>query len=139
MDRGGSCPLVYRRHDPTMSDHKQIGVCRNYSGAVKQQLVAETHEAGVSIALVARRHGINASVVFGWLRDPRFGGKAASVDFLPVATSTTPMALPTLEKRRDPLDLNVEFPGWVWIHCRVHPRRRDRGVRSPGSQNGRLF
>ena len=41
--------------------------------------------------------------------------------FLPVATSATPMALPSLEKRPDPLDLTVEFPGGVRVHCRDEP------------------
>jgi transposase len=104
-----------------MSDHKPVRVRRSYSDAFKRQLVAETREPGVSIALVARRHGINANVVFGWLRDPRFGGNAAPVDFLPVSTSTTPMALPSLEKRPDPLDLTVEFPGGARVHCRDEP------------------
>lgn len=121
MDRGGSCPLVYRGHDPTMSDHKPVRVRRNYSDAFKRQLVAETLEPGISIAAVARRHGINADVVFGWLRDPRFGGNRAPVYFLPVATSSTPTASPALEKRPDPLDLTVEFPGGVRVHCRDEP------------------
>ncbi len=103
-----------------MSDHKPVRVRRSYSDAFKRQLVAETREPGVSIALVARRHGINANVVFGWLRDPRFGGKPAAVDFLPVATSVTSMA-PSPEKRPDPLDLTVEFPGGVRVHCRDEP------------------
>jgi len=104
-----------------MSDHKPVRVRRSYSDAFKRQLVTETREPGVSIALVARRHGINANVVFGWLRDPRFGGKAAPVDFLPVATSVAPMAPPASEKRPDPLDLTVEFPGGMRIHCRDEP------------------
>ena len=104
-----------------MSDHKPVRVRRSYSDAFKRQLVAETREPGVSIALVARRHGINANVVFGWLRDPRFGGNVAPIEFLPVATTATPMAQPVLEKRPDPLDLTVEFPGGVRVHCRDEP------------------
>lgn len=107
-----------------MSDHKPVRVRRAYSDAFKRQLVAETREPGVSIAMVARRHGINANVVFGWLRDPRFGGKAVPVEFLPVATSSTPvapLAPPVLDKRPEPLDLTVEFPGGVRVHCRDEP------------------
>lgn len=104
-----------------MSDHKPVRMRRAYTDAFKRQLVGETREPGVSIAAVARRHGINANVVFGWLRDPRFGGKAAPVAFLPVATSATPTDPPALEKRPDPLDLTVEFPGGVRVHCRDEP------------------
>ncbi len=85
------------------------------------KVVAETHEPGLSTAAAARRHGINANVVFAGLRDPQFGGKALPVEFVPVATSATPMALPGPEKRPDPLDLTVEFPGGVRIHCRDEP------------------
>ncbi len=118
MDRGGSCPLVYRGRDPTMSDHKPVRVRRSYSCAFKRQLVAETREPGISIAAVARRHGINANVVFGWLRDPRLGGNVAPVEFLPVATSPPPpMMAPSPEKWPAPLGLTVEFPGGVRVHC----------------------
>lgn len=104
-----------------MSDHKPVRVRRNYSEAVKREVVAETHSPGVSVASIARRHGINANVVFGWLRDPRFGDKGAPMDFLPVATSMTPMVPPALEKRPEPLDLTVEFPGGMRVHCRDEP------------------
>jgi hypothetical protein len=62
--------------------------------------------------------GFNANVVFGWLRDPRFGGIVAPMEFLPVATRAIPMMAPSSEKRPDPLDLTVEFPGGVRVHCR---------------------
>lgn len=121
MDRGGSCPLVDRGRDPTMSYHKPVRVRRSYSDAFKREVVAETHEPGVSIAAVARRHGINANVMFGWLRDPRFGGNVAPVEFLPVDTRATLMVAPSPEKRPDPLDLTVEIPGGVRVHCRDEP------------------
>ena len=121
MHRGGSCPPVYRGRDPTRSDHKSVRARRSYSDAFKRQLVAETRKPGVSITLVARRHGINANVVFGWLRDPRFGGNVARMEFLPVATSATPMMTPSPGKRPDSLDLTVEFPGGVRVHCRDQP------------------
>ena len=104
-----------------MSDHRPVRVRRSYSDAFKRDVVAETHEPGVSIAVVARRHRINATVVFGWLRDPRFGGNVAHMEFLRVATSATPMMAPSPEKRPDPLDLTVEFPGGVRVHCRDEP------------------
>jgi len=104
-----------------MSDHKPVRVRRTYSDAFKRQLVAETREPGMSIAMVARRHGINANVVFGWLRDPRFGGKAVPVEFLPVAANSTPVMTVSPDKRPEPLDLTVEFPGGVRVHCRDEP------------------
>jgi transposase len=57
---------------------------RSYSTAFKRRVVAETLEPGASVAAVARRHGLNANMVFLWRGDPRFGpGRDAAV-FLPV-------------------------------------------------------
>jgi len=57
---------------------------RSYSKAFKRRVVAETLEAGASVAAVARGHGLNANMVFMWRRDRRFGpGRDAAV-FLPV-------------------------------------------------------
>ncbi len=78
-----------------MSDHKPVRVRPTYSDAFKREVVAKTHDRRVSIAALARRHDINANVVFGWLQDPRFGGNVARMEFLPVATSATPMMAPS--------------------------------------------
>ena len=57
---------------------------RSYSTAFKRRVVAETLEPGASVASVARRHGINANMVFLWRGDPRFGPGREAVAFLPV-------------------------------------------------------
>ena len=41
---------------------------RRWSEAQKRQIVAETHEPGVSVAMVARRYNLNANQVFKWRR-----------------------------------------------------------------------
>lgn len=47
-------------------------------------MAAETLQPGASVAEVARNHGLNASMLFLWRGDPRFGpGRDASA-FLPV-------------------------------------------------------
>ena len=57
---------------------------RSYSKAFKRRVVAETLEAGASVAAVARGRGSDGRMVFMWRRDPRFGpGRDAGV-FLPV-------------------------------------------------------
>lgn len=56
------------------------GKRRRYSDRFKQQIVAEASEAGVSAASVARRHGLNANLIFNWRR--RFGGDRP-VTFVP--------------------------------------------------------
>jgi transposase len=57
---------------------------RSYSKAFKRRVVAETLEPGASVAEVARRHGLNANMVFMWRGDPRFGPGRDAPAFLPV-------------------------------------------------------
>ena len=57
---------------------------RSYLEAFKRRVVAETLEPGASVAAVARRHGLNANMVFLWRGDPRFGPGRDATTFLPV-------------------------------------------------------
>jgi transposase len=41
---------------------------RQYSGAVKRQMVAETQAPGASVSIVARRHDVNSNQLFRWRR-----------------------------------------------------------------------
>ena len=41
---------------------------RRWSDAQKRQIVAETHEPGVSVPMVAQRYNLNANQVFKWRR-----------------------------------------------------------------------
>ena len=71
-----------------------IGKRRSYSKAFKRRVVAETFDLEVSVASVARRHGLNANMVFKWRRDPRFGpGRDAAV-FLPVEVNGPEVTVP---------------------------------------------
>ena len=60
---------------------------RSYSKAFKRRVVAETLEPNASVAAVARRHGLNANMLFLWRRDPRFGPGRDATSFLPVEVS----------------------------------------------------
>src|SRR6185312_9035146 len=42
---------------------------RQYSEAVKRQIVAETQEPGSSVSIVARRHDVNSNQLFKWRRE----------------------------------------------------------------------
>ena len=54
---------------------------QHYGDDFKRQTVAETYEPGVSVSVVARRHDINANLLFRWRDDPRYSG---GVNFLPI-------------------------------------------------------
>ena len=41
---------------------------RQYSEALKRQMVAETQAPGVSVSIVARRHDVNSNQLFRWRR-----------------------------------------------------------------------
>jgi transposase len=42
---------------------------RQWSAALKRQIVAETLELGSSVSIVARRHDVNANQLFKWRRE----------------------------------------------------------------------
>jgi transposase len=99
-------------HKPTRSRSR-----RSYTRAFKAQVVAETREPGVSVAEVARRHGMNANVVFHWLRDRRFKGSSKETTFLPVQVATAPRALSSASLEPQRLELVVELPGGARVIC----------------------
>ena len=57
----------------TVSDEKR----RRWSAAEKAALVRETYEAGMSVSLVARKHGISVSQLFNWRKLEREGALVA--------------------------------------------------------------
>jgi transposase len=50
---------------------------RRWSTAEKAALVRETYEPGMSVSLVARKHGVGASQLFSWRKLEREGGLTA--------------------------------------------------------------
>jgi len=103
----------------------------------KRRIVAEAMVPGASIAAVARKHGVNANLLFGWRRLHKRGlleqcREPASL--LPV-TVTTPTVLPDRKSRPTravqpvrraaapaigPGHIEIELPGDVRV--RVHGR-----------------
>ena len=73
---------------------------RRWDAEEKRSICQQTRAPGVSVAQVARRHGLNANLIFKWLKEPRFAAAATTVDepvFLPVEvredhTPPAPMA-----------------------------------------------
>ena len=57
------------------------------SKAERRQIVEETLQPGASVAVIARRHGVNANQVFHWrklYREGRLGTASAAEQLLPV-------------------------------------------------------
>jgi transposase len=108
---------------------------RQYSDAERRRIVEETYAPGVSVSVVARRHDVNANLVFKWRQ--RYGLRAdkPAVDFLPVAVGVpAPVAEIAPAKRcraRKPVAagfIEIEFSGGHRV--RVHGAADERTVRS---------
>ena len=64
---------------------------RRWSEAQKRQIVAETHEPGVSVPMVAQRYNLNANQIFRWrrlFREPERAGGTGR--FVPVVVEVAP-------------------------------------------------
>jgi transposase len=63
---------------------------RLWTDEEKRSICFQTKAPNVSVAQVARRYGMNANLIFKWLRDPNFAPEPATIDlvtepsFLPV-------------------------------------------------------
>jgi transposase len=51
-----------------IKDHLEGRSRRRYSAQFKQEVVALCRQPGMSVASVARRHGINHNIVHRWIR-----------------------------------------------------------------------
>jgi transposase len=108
---------------------RPTGPRRKYTAAEKLAILAETRRRGASVAEVARAHGINANLLFGWRRLERRGAlraeSAETAPLLPVQIET-----PTVVARRarrvtlqadaptGPGMIEIEFGGGVRV--RLH-------------------
>ena len=64
---------------------------RRWSEAQKRQIVAETHEPGVSVPMVAQRYNLSANQVFRWRRLFRAPERAAGTGlYVPVVVRAVP-------------------------------------------------
>ncbi len=64
---------------PTNKEVEVLGAerRRRWSAAEKVGMVRETHEPGMTVSLVARRHGINPNQLFHWRKLERIGALIA--------------------------------------------------------------
>ena len=81
----------------------------------KQRIVAEATAPGASVAEVARRHGMNANLLFCWCRQDKQGvlgqrTRAPAVKLLPVQVSCEPQVRPaTPSLPREPEEGRIEI------------------------------
>src|SRR5271154_5119725 len=71
---------------------------RLWSEDDKRRIVAETTEPGASVSVVARRHDVNANMVFTWRREFGAGVSVAAdatTSFIPAVIGPAPVAAPS--------------------------------------------
>ncbi|MBL6748942.1 MAG: transposase [Nevskia sp.] len=111
------------------------GERRRRSDAERRRIVEETYAPGASVSVVARRHDVNANLVFKWRQ--RYGRRQAApqAEFLPVAveTSTADVVPPAPKRRRARKPaaegfIEIEFSDGHRV--RVHGSADGRTVRS---------
>ena len=85
--------------------HLAEGPRRRYKPEFKLQAVKETLAPGASVSVVARRHGMNANVLFGWRKKFREGqlgnGRLPAIGFVPIHVAedvTLARALPAPQR-----------------------------------------
>jgi transposase len=98
---------------------------RSYTLEQKQQLVAESYGPGASVSLVARRHDINANLLFTWrrqMRAPTSTPGASLQDFVPIELLSAPSApVPSAPAEADGLSM-IEIVLVGGVRVRVDAR-----------------
>ena len=93
---------------------------RYWTAQEKRQIVEQTLSSTLSVAMVAREHGVNANQVFYWRKLYRTGqlgsdgGAEQQVRLLPVSVSDDQPAETEPEVAASPVPgvtINIEFPG----------------------------
>lgn len=69
---------------------------RNWSAEAKRRIIAETREPGASVAVVARRHDMNANLLFTWRRAAEAAASCAgkaerAMTFVPATITADPV------------------------------------------------
>ena len=103
---------------------------RQFSADFKRRVVAETHAAGTSVSVVARRHNINANLLFRWRDDPRYAFQEQS--FLPVEISTAAEDLKPADDQPLPSELGIWIAGDIRLVVKggFEPEALGRLIRS---------
>ncbi len=91
----------------------------SYSPGFRRSAVAECLVPGASVAGVARRHGINANLLFGWRKDPRYNpALIATPDFLPVTLAMTARAEPPMPPPASVREIEIALVCGARLTCR---------------------
>lgn len=118
---------------------------RQWSDEDKRRIVAAAQAPSVSVSEVARCHGVNANLVFKWMKDPALAVAADSFVAVEVATDagdkpfaqdiatpTNRLRLPTrlaLEERAGIIEIDLSCGSRVRVDAHVNDRALSRVLR----------
>src|SRR5438552_18937945 len=80
--------------------HRGMVKRRQWSAALKRQMVAETLEPGASVSIVARRHDVNSNQLFRWRRQLLPKAAVESAAMVPVEIARDEGGRPRRTARR---------------------------------------
>ena len=90
---------------------------RHWPYEKKRRIVEETMKPGMSVSIVARRHDINANLVFSWRKlyqEGRLGVKGSEQSFIPVGIVGTQTSAPSpIPSPRSAGMVELELPGGI--------------------------
>ena len=90
---------------------------RFWADEEKREICVQATTPGMSVAQVARRYAVNATLIFKWLKDPRFAPEADALDqeatFLPVEIDADAVHEPV------PIDVPMPSPSAALSASRV--------------------
>ena len=105
---------------------------RYRSVELKRQIVEETFKRGASVAVVARRHGVNANQVFAWRRQYQRGSLTVNPDtsssdtvtLVPIelsAASSGPLLSTHTQSATERIEIDFGGGRRLCVHGRVDP------------------
>ena len=100
------------------------GCRRRFSDEQKRQLVEEAFQPGIKATEIARRHGMDVSLLYRWRR-LMFGRRSGLPAFAPVSMADAPRSdSPPSSTRREAGTIEIEFAGGtrVRVSGTVEPR-----------------
>src|SRR5712675_3213517 len=87
---------------------------RQYSEALKRQMVAETEVPGASVSIVARHHDVNSNQLFRWRRQLLPKAVVESGAMVPVEIAPDEGGRPRGQRRRREFPCRRPFPEYAF-------------------------
>ena len=77
--------MLLAQYEDVLMTKRRGGRSSKYSDEFKRQLVEESHAAGVSVPMVAKKHSVGTNQIYAWRGDARFQPDAPEdAAFMPV-------------------------------------------------------